>query len=281
MPTSESAASYVGNGVATTFPVGFEFRSIADVVVYLTAPLGPRVLQSYGTRYTISGLSVVFVVPPPAGHAITIERDVEFVQPTDFRNFGPFSPSAHEDQFDRVVFMAQQLARRVDALETFLSSGGQAAASRAEIISVQSSLTSLSTESHLAFADVAALLVRVTALEAAGGGSGSSYVKAFGRFAWTSAIPVVDTACLSAGAVLAFETAGTVDVTGITNADGIKPVVLAGGKVSSNLGSGALSFRTVGWAAGAARFVVEQNGGPVPFTTSIGECSFIILGRWP
>lgn len=47
------------------------------------------------------------------GYVLVIERDVDYVQNTDIRNQGPFSPEIHENAFDYLTMLAQQLKNKV------------------------------------------------------------------------------------------------------------------------------------------------------------------------
>lgn len=123
--TETSASTYTGDGINDKFDTGFVFLDNDEVVVKLTPiATGVEVVKTEGTHYTLTGAGdpaggVVTMLSVPAnGDIVLVERTVPFTQPTAFRTQGTFSPEVHEDQFDEVVFQAQQLDRRVKALES-------------------------------------------------------------------------------------------------------------------------------------------------------------------
>lgn len=124
VPTPASSNVFSPGGATTVFSTGFYFLAASELVVTKTVA-GVAVVQTLGVHYSVTmpagvGLagSVVMLVAPPAGSTLLIERTVPITQPTSFRLQGQFNPAIHEDQFDEVVFIAQQLARRVSALES-------------------------------------------------------------------------------------------------------------------------------------------------------------------
>lgn len=123
-PSSRSS-TVVADGVETDFSTEFYFLEATDVVVRVSTDSGATwVTQTLGVQYTVdlpSGVDqpglVKFTVAPAAGALVYAEREVPFVQETDFRDAGTFSAKSHEDQFDRLVFQTQQLDRRLSTLE--------------------------------------------------------------------------------------------------------------------------------------------------------------------
>ena len=124
VPVETSEVSYVGNGATTVFATGFVFQTADQLVVATQVDQTvAEVVQVLGVDYTVSGGagavgSVTMTVAVPNGHTLYIRRTVLVVQPTSFRTQGSFSPAVHEDQFDRLVYIDQQLDRRVKALES-------------------------------------------------------------------------------------------------------------------------------------------------------------------
>ena len=125
VPSETSRTIYAGNGSTTAFSTGFYFQKAAQLKVTLTPAVGTPVVQTLGVHYTVtapaqgSGLpgTVTMLVAPASGATLTIERDVDFTQLTSLRTIGPFSPQVHEDLADLLVFMVQELQRKVTDLQ--------------------------------------------------------------------------------------------------------------------------------------------------------------------
>lgn len=113
--TSESQKSFDGNGVSTSFSFGFPFFSKDDIVVVLYDSDGNGTVQSIGTNYTIPGSiwitggEINMVSPPSIGETLVVSRIVDYLQEFGFRNLGQFRAEIHEDAFDKIVMMIQQL----------------------------------------------------------------------------------------------------------------------------------------------------------------------------
>lgn len=107
--STPSVKTYTGNGVTTTFSTVFQFIDEGDVKVYLDG-----ILKAITTHYTVTGGdgsigSVVFVTPPASDVAIVLQRLVDYVQETDYADFGGNPAATTETQFDLVVMQCQQL----------------------------------------------------------------------------------------------------------------------------------------------------------------------------
>ena len=119
--TEVSQIDYVGNGVATAFPVPFPFTNVNQVVATLRL-LGGTVAttQVLGVHYSLVGAllasgTLTMVTSPPVGSTLHIERSVPIIQATAFRAQGSFSPATHENALDYLTFVCQQLQRTVAA----------------------------------------------------------------------------------------------------------------------------------------------------------------------
>lgn len=117
---------YVGNGNANAYPYEFYIQANTQLSVLIANDQGilfnPLVLT---TDFTVSGVgqdaggNVTLVNDSQdwldgdgnllSGYTITIIRSVELLQETSIRNEGTFYPETHEDVFDYLVFIAQQL----------------------------------------------------------------------------------------------------------------------------------------------------------------------------
>ncbi|MCK7169425.1 hypothetical protein [Enterobacter chengduensis] len=106
---------YTGNGVTTSFPYTFRIFKKTDLtvsVINLDETISVLVLD---TDYTVtnaggySGGSVVLASPLASGWQISIARDLEPTQETDLRNQGKFFAEVHEDAFDKLTMLIQQV----------------------------------------------------------------------------------------------------------------------------------------------------------------------------
>ncbi len=103
--------TYVGNGVATTFPGPRAFLASHIQVFTGTHPVYTLVPPS---QYTVTGLrastsTVTFNAAPALNRDVLILRTVPLDQPADITNQGAFLPEIHEDAFDYRVMQLQQL----------------------------------------------------------------------------------------------------------------------------------------------------------------------------
>jgi len=81
----------VGNGISTSFSFPFSIALDTELVVTLVTTATPttRVLQVLVTDYTViistgaEGGSVEFIIPPPSGQTVLIERDTGLTQTVD------------------------------------------------------------------------------------------------------------------------------------------------------------------------------------------------------
>lgn len=113
--STTSRWAYTANGTSTNFSYTGKIFASTELVVHLVDTAGTETLQTLGVDYTVSGVgnnsggSVVFSAAPTAGYRVIIRRIVNLTQPTSFRNQGAFFPELHEDSFDRLVMMIQQV----------------------------------------------------------------------------------------------------------------------------------------------------------------------------
>ncbi|MHA8112862.1 hypothetical protein ACX122_07065 [Kosakonia cowanii] len=106
---------YTGNGVTTSFPYTFRIFNKSDLsvtVVDLAENVSELVLD---TDYTVSGAggytggNVTLTSPIADGYKISIARDLAVTQETDLRNQGKFFAEVHEDAFDKLTMLIQQV----------------------------------------------------------------------------------------------------------------------------------------------------------------------------
>lgn len=127
VPTEQRSVSYVGNAVADTFPVPFEFREDEHLVINLVLiSSGAATLQVLGVDYTCNGAGqqqgeVVFTAAPSALYTVSIARTVPVTQDLDLRQAGPFNPDSITGELDHCREIDQQLQDRIAALEALAS----------------------------------------------------------------------------------------------------------------------------------------------------------------
>lgn len=122
--SSTSRNDYVGNGAVDTYNYSFRIFNEADLTVTVRNTSGVETTLALTTDYTVTGVgasaggTIVLVNSAQSwldgdgdlksGYALTIRRVLDLVQETDIRNQGAFYPEIHEDQFDKLVMIAQQ-----------------------------------------------------------------------------------------------------------------------------------------------------------------------------
>lgn len=106
---------YTGNGVTTSFPYTFRIFQKADLVVQVVDLDENLVTLTLDTDYTVtnagsySGGAVVLQAALANGWQISISRDLPVTQETDLRNQGKFFAEVHEDAFDKLTMLIQQV----------------------------------------------------------------------------------------------------------------------------------------------------------------------------
>lgn len=118
--SSTSQATFEGNG-ATVFPLPFRFFDSDDIFVYRVDPdTGAASLQSLGTDYSLAGAGepevdgaalseLTLTAPLAVGTNLLVERVLPLEQAVDIVNQGKFFADVHEDVFDRLVMLVQQV----------------------------------------------------------------------------------------------------------------------------------------------------------------------------
>lgn len=106
---------YTGNGTTTSFPYTFRIFNKGDLtvtVVDLSENISELVVD---TDYAVTGAggytggSVTLPAPLPTGYKISIAREIPLTQETDLRNQGKFFAEVHEDAFDKLTMLIQQV----------------------------------------------------------------------------------------------------------------------------------------------------------------------------
>lgn len=106
---------YAGNGVTTSFPYTFRIFNKSDLVVQVV-DLSENITElTLDTDYTVTGAggytggNVVLSSPLANGYQISISRELPVTQETDLRNQGKFFAEVHEDAFDKLTMLIQQV----------------------------------------------------------------------------------------------------------------------------------------------------------------------------
>lgn len=112
------------NGTATQFSFGNKIFAATDLVLTLIDTQGNQWLftnfanATLGLSYTVqnvdvdTGCFVVFNSPPANGWTLDIRTAIPQLQSTSVKNQGPFLPELHEEAFDRLTRVVQDLMRR-------------------------------------------------------------------------------------------------------------------------------------------------------------------------
>lgn len=106
---------YTGNGVTTSFPYTFRIFKKTDLAVSVVDLSENITVLVMDTDYTVTnaggynGGNVVLTTPLANGWQISIARELEPTQETDLRNQGKFFAEVHEDAFDKLTMLLQQV----------------------------------------------------------------------------------------------------------------------------------------------------------------------------
>ncbi|MCV5708198.1 hypothetical protein OFN39_01785 [Escherichia coli] len=106
---------YIGNGVTTSFPYTFRIFKKSDLVVQVV-DLNENITELIlDTDYTVTGAggysggNVILSSPLSTDYQISISRELPVTQETDLRNQGKFFAEVHEDAFDKLTMLLQQV----------------------------------------------------------------------------------------------------------------------------------------------------------------------------
>lgn len=106
---------YIGNGVTTSFPYTFRIFKKSDLVVQVV-DLNENITELIlDTNYTVTGAggysggNVILMSALANGYQISISRELPVTQETDLRNQGKFFAEVHEDAFDKLTMLIQQV----------------------------------------------------------------------------------------------------------------------------------------------------------------------------
>ena len=138
MTVSTTARKITANGNAAATSFSFNFKTLANdhIQVVRTGADGFETQLTETVHYSLSlnpdqdaspGGTVTYPIgggPLPVGEKLTIYRVVPLTQDTDLQNQGDFYAETHEDVFDRLTMISQELREDVDrSLKVTISSG--------------------------------------------------------------------------------------------------------------------------------------------------------------
>jgi hypothetical protein len=114
--TSIVSGPYAGNGVADTFSYTFKIEDKSQLAVYETDDVGVETLLTVDVDYTVAdigndeGGTVTRVAGAlPNSYFWLIRSDYKYTQLTAFESQGAFFPDLHENAFDKLTFLNQQI----------------------------------------------------------------------------------------------------------------------------------------------------------------------------
>ena len=111
-----TSGPYTGNNLSDQYSYDFRVKDKTQLSVYETTDLGVRTLLTVDTDYTVAGIgdagggSLTRVAGNlPTDYIWYIRSDYIENQLTAFNSQGGFFPGVHEDQFDHLTFLVQQI----------------------------------------------------------------------------------------------------------------------------------------------------------------------------
>ena len=114
-----SRVDFTGNGSTATYPFSFAVQKKEDLTIIETNTSGVETTLALDVGYTVTlNTDGTGSVTLTAGnltnlHKLSILRELELTQTTDFRDQGTFSGEYHENTHDRTVQQIQQVNESV------------------------------------------------------------------------------------------------------------------------------------------------------------------------
>jgi hypothetical protein len=126
------ANTYTGTGSIDTYSYTFKIFSAADLLVTKRDADGVETTLSYPSGFSVTdvgapagGTITLTAGSLASGHTIRIRRVRPITQETSIRNQGAYFPKTHEDTFDHIVMVEQQLQDQIDrTMRASETSGG-------------------------------------------------------------------------------------------------------------------------------------------------------------
>lgn len=123
VPEQTPYIEHTGNGVATSFSLGFQCES-KDHLIVLVDEIEPPI-----ATWSLTGGNVVFTTAPASGSKITLQRNTPFSRTVDYQSYNnSFRPPAVNKDFDWIWLKLQELgvadwilSNRIDALKSYVN----------------------------------------------------------------------------------------------------------------------------------------------------------------
>lgn len=110
-----TSGPYAGNGSTTAFSITFTIQQRSQVVVYKSDVDGVITTLVQDTDYSVTGFPsagiVSMAVAPAVGEKLLFVSNYQETQLTEFESQGGFFPDVHENAFDKLTYLIQQINR--------------------------------------------------------------------------------------------------------------------------------------------------------------------------
>jgi hypothetical protein len=116
----ESSIQYSPGGSTTEFAIPYQFNANGDIVAILTDADGNDTTWTLNSDYTLTGAgddsggTLTATTPPDSGTTLTIYRDTDQTQETDYVANDSFPASTHEAALDKLTLLVQELQDQID-----------------------------------------------------------------------------------------------------------------------------------------------------------------------
>ena len=127
--TTTTKVRYAGDGSTVEFDYTFKIFKDTDMNVIWTDSLGLETTKVLNTHFTVEGAgeddggTVTFITDPdytpPDGYTVTLYRELDLTQETDYVPLDAFPAEAHEEALDKLTMLIQQLDERDGRTITF------------------------------------------------------------------------------------------------------------------------------------------------------------------
>lgn len=122
VPEQTPYIEHTGNGITTSFALGFQCES-KDHLIVLVDDIEPPI-----ATWSLTGGNVVFTTAPAAGKKITLQRNTPFSRTVDYQSYNnSFRPPVVNKDFDWIWWKLQELGvadwilgARIDALKNYV-----------------------------------------------------------------------------------------------------------------------------------------------------------------
>lgn len=114
--TNVNRAVFLGSGSAGPFTFNFRFFLNSEIYVLRVSALGDETALVEGVDYTLAGAgsfiggAIILDSALAVDEMLVAVRILDVTQPSSIRNLGAFFPEIHEDVFDRLTMLIQQVS---------------------------------------------------------------------------------------------------------------------------------------------------------------------------